>query len=491
MKGVSPVIATVLLIAIAVIGSVAVWYWVSPYTSQPALPQSIVGTGVISTPVTGVYKSGQIGSGATSIDIKNNVGATLSNILYYVYDRVTGLPVGVNGTNPTFQAFVNASTILSGATSNFQIMAYVNTSVVSFPGKAYGVVTDSGNNITVTGYSGTWGSSTMITNKYYSNGTLIWSTPFSVGTGYERGEDLARDANNNLYAFGFGLISITYGDILIKYNGIGAHVWNVSYGMGSAMAQKGRMALDSLNNTYVTLYAGYRYIIKYNSSGNQSWTLDFFQRNPGAVAVDPNNINNVYVVALQIGKGGISTLEKYNSSGSGIWNASLAGYIQDPQDVVVDSVGNITVVGRYGMYPAIVKLASDGTFLWGEYIMDYGQGWSYAVAVDSSNNITTASGCAYGWCIQKYTPTGTRLWNTSFSYPGSGDNAYGVAIDSTNSIIVAGTSGGGANGSIVKYYSNGSYAWPALTAMPSTVPCPGAYTLRSTTSGIADVNFNC
>ena len=35
-KGVSPVVAAVLLIAIAVIAAVAVWYWVSPLTARPA-----------------------------------------------------------------------------------------------------------------------------------------------------------------------------------------------------------------------------------------------------------------------------------------------------------------------------------------------------------------------------------------------------------------------------------------------------------------------
>jgi len=38
MKGVSPVVATVLIIAIAVIASVTVYYWVTPYTQKPQLP---------------------------------------------------------------------------------------------------------------------------------------------------------------------------------------------------------------------------------------------------------------------------------------------------------------------------------------------------------------------------------------------------------------------------------------------------------------------
>jgi flagellin-like protein len=37
MKGVSPVVATVLLIAIAVIAAIGVWYWVGAYTGKPSV----------------------------------------------------------------------------------------------------------------------------------------------------------------------------------------------------------------------------------------------------------------------------------------------------------------------------------------------------------------------------------------------------------------------------------------------------------------------
>ena len=39
-KGISPVVAVVLLIAIAVIAAVGVWYWVGSYTSKPAVVSS-------------------------------------------------------------------------------------------------------------------------------------------------------------------------------------------------------------------------------------------------------------------------------------------------------------------------------------------------------------------------------------------------------------------------------------------------------------------
>jgi hypothetical protein len=138
---------------------------------------------------------------------------------------------------------------------------------------------------------------------------------------------------------------------------------------------------------------------------------------------------------------------------------------------------------------SISKISSNGGSFWNNSVNAI---WVNGIAFDSSNNVTVVGYTSdYKWYIEHFDSNGNSLWSTTFSYPWSFDQAYGIAIDSTNSIIIVGTSNSGANAAIIKYYSNGTYAFAGLTAMPSTVPCPGAYTLRSTTSGIADVNFNC
>lgn len=71
-KGVSPVVATVLLIAIAVIAAVAVWYWVSPMTgSQPTPATSQYGYAVTSK-----YMNTS-SNGCWSIDLKNSGGLSI------------------------------------------------------------------------------------------------------------------------------------------------------------------------------------------------------------------------------------------------------------------------------------------------------------------------------------------------------------------------------------------------------------------------------
>jgi flagellin-like protein len=72
-KGVSPVVATVLLIAIAVISAVAVWYWVAPLTSsQPTGSTTQYG---MTVPV--AYSNSTTIPNCTTLDIKNTGGATI------------------------------------------------------------------------------------------------------------------------------------------------------------------------------------------------------------------------------------------------------------------------------------------------------------------------------------------------------------------------------------------------------------------------------
>ena len=94
-KGVSPVVATVLLIAIAVISAVAVWYWVAPMTGQQATPE----TAQKSYTLVDIYPNSSI-NGCNAIDVKNTGGITLSNVYFEIRDYQTGRQAGVNGTNP-------------------------------------------------------------------------------------------------------------------------------------------------------------------------------------------------------------------------------------------------------------------------------------------------------------------------------------------------------------------------------------------------------
>ena len=140
-------IATITLIAIAVVTIVTTWYWVSAYTSKPAIAESSFKAYTI----TGVYKNASR-NGCSAIDIKNTGGTTLTNTLFYVRDYRTGKPVGVNGTNPTYPAAVNISSISPGTTASFNIstpgvISFVRSSIATYGGRtAYDIAIGDPNN---------------------------------------------------------------------------------------------------------------------------------------------------------------------------------------------------------------------------------------------------------------------------------------------------------------------------------------------------------
>jgi hypothetical protein len=143
--------------------------------------------------------------------------------------------------------------------------------------------------------------------------------------------------------------------------------------------------------------------------------------------------------------------------------------------VAVDSSGNVLVVGSFkgtvnfgggpltalysGFGPDVsdffvVKLASDGTHLWSNRFGGYGEDNAYSVAVDHSNNVLVAgsfvSNVNFGgttltsWggsadiFLAKYASTGQLVWAQKFGSNGP-DIGYGVAIDANNNVFLAGS----------------------------------------------------
>jgi len=114
-KGVSPVVATVLLIAIAVISAVAVWYWVAPFTAAQPIPSTSQKGYMVSDTYLNVSNST-----CNGVDLKNTGGQTItSGTIFEIKDYATGKPAGINGTNPTFPAYINITYDLTPGNTNF------------------------------------------------------------------------------------------------------------------------------------------------------------------------------------------------------------------------------------------------------------------------------------------------------------------------------------------------------------------------------------
>jgi flagellin-like protein len=115
-KGVSPVVAIVLLIAIAVISAVAVWSWVSPLTSKPPTGSTVQ----YSISVLHCYPS----TTNSTLDIKNTGGVTINSQNWDLINATSGATIISNALNVS-------QTLAPGATSS---IVMVNTNLTAGSG---------------------------------------------------------------------------------------------------------------------------------------------------------------------------------------------------------------------------------------------------------------------------------------------------------------------------------------------------------------------
>ena len=117
-----------------------------------------------------------------------------------------------------------------------------------------------------------------------------------------------------------------------------------------------------------------------------------------------------------------------------------------------------------------IKYSGTGQPLWTNQYNGTGNGGDRinALAVDGSNCVVVAgqslgNGGGYDYIIIRYTSAGAALWTNRYNGPGNFDDAVtAAAVDSSNSVIVAGYSLGSGSTydlAIIKYSSAGAALW--------------------------------
>ena len=239
------------------------------------------------------------------------------------------------------------------------------------------------------------------------------------------------------------------------------------------------VAVDSSGNIIVT---GDEYIAKYDPSGNELWTREFYDSSATfrGVAVDPcDNIivaGDLYYDVL---------IAKYNPGGTKLWHRfyDFDGWRDRANAVAVDSNGDIIAVGisRQSTTPweekwIVLKSSnSNGDELCRDvyrHLIGSEAPISEAngVAVDSNNYfIVTGTVKWYGGFYSdyqmltiKYEPNCDRSWSNRYGTedPCQGvDNcAETVTVNSRDNIIIAGYSEG-SDKEVIKYNSGGGIIW--------------------------------
>jgi hypothetical protein len=119
--------------------------------------------------------------------------------------------------------------------------------------------------------------------KLDQNGNIQWLSRYDGPLyHYDYGEHMIIDSNNNIYITGISSDTVTY-YATVKYNTNGIQQWAKRYKFrnGGGLNTPVRLALDNIGNLYLaahqlfnTTYEDYL-LIKYDNNGNQLWSRNY------------------------------------------------------------------------------------------------------------------------------------------------------------------------------------------------------------------------
>jgi hypothetical protein len=184
---------------------------------------------------------------------------------------VTGYANDYNGSNNASKWTIARWIPVGGTSWWLKFGAFTGSTAI---GIGTGIVTDSSNNVYVTGYANYSGTYDMYIAKFNSSGTVQWQQRFySASTDYIHGITL--DTSGNVYIVGESDVGGNYNIIIAKYNNSGTIQWQRSLS-GASIENGYGIAVDSSANVYITgnSNTGGTYdliIAKYDTSGTIQW----------------------------------------------------------------------------------------------------------------------------------------------------------------------------------------------------------------------------
>ena len=328
----------------------------------------------------------------------------------------------------------------------------------------------------------------------------VWTS--QLGPPQEDGSaDIAVDGSGNSYITGW-----TAGDLggpnqggtdafIAMCDSGGTVQWTRQIGSSESDGGNG-IAVDADGNSYITGWTAGdlggpnqggmdAFVANCDSGGTVQWTSQIGSSELDAgngIAVDAGG--NSYITGPTLGDLGNSLIAKYDSGGTMQWARLIVS--ADAADIALDAGGSIYITGNTdgdlggpnegGTDAFIVKRDSDGSTQWARQIGTSGSDFGYGIAVDASGDIYI-TGSTRGDLgapnqggrdafIVKYDGGGTVQWTRQIGTSGS-DLGYGIAVDASGNIYIAGETEGDLGGPnqglldafIVACDSDGTLQW--------------------------------
>ena len=306
---------------------------------------------------------------------------------------------------------------------------------------------------------------------------------------YDEAYGITVDGAGDVYVAGhtsgdFGGVNQGELDVVgVKYSNAGAGQWVRQLGTAVRDFAYG-IAFDETGNVYlagvtwgnfggVNQGQGDILVVKCSSVGAQQWVRQLGSiQNDVANGVAVDGAGNVYAAGWAAadlgGHLGFTdiVLVKYTSAGAQQWVRHLGTSSSEMgKGVAVDGAGNVYIAGEThgdfggvnqgGQDIVLVKCSSAGAQQWVRQLGSAGQDIAFGVAVDGTGNVYIA-GTTYGdlggvnhggrdIVIIKYTSAGAQQWVRQLGSD-SDDYAYGIAVDSAGNAYMAGHTHGDLGG---------------------------------------------
>ncbi len=292
-------------------------------------------------------------------------------------------------------------------------------------------------------------------------------------------------ADNSGDVFVAGAVALNSFDIqIVKYSSHETGAWSVAGDLGSPADVASAVAADSQGNAYVSISdTNGIYVAKYDITSRLVWSAPLnglLQGSGTAMCIDAAGYPFVTGYSRnQAGDEDIFTA-RLSPDGQVLWLERYNG--PDSNDdygvgIALDNAGNCVVTGS-SYSPAThndivtIKYSSAGELLWiSRYNFPFNSDESPAgLAIDHGGNVyVTGSSIhpssSYDIATLKYNANGNLQWVRFYDGLGSGaDFGKAIAIDSTDSVYVAGKSYGAATGTdavLLKYSPTGVLTWIA------------------------------